>query len=66
MERLSFDELKHYYSNMEAKEINLRIVTDLLEQVDRYLTNIKIYDLDTPLDTLEPTCQQSHSPESNC
>lgn len=64
MERLTLDELKHFYANKEAKEINVKIVTDLLEQVDRYLTTIKSYDFDQPMERSESGAQQCQATES--
>ena len=65
MERLTLDELKHFYANKEAKEINVKIVTDLLEKVDRYLTNIKSYDFDQAIEQSEQGSQGYKSAESS-
>jgi hypothetical protein len=66
MERLTLDELKRFYANKEAKEINVKIVTDLLEQVDRYLTNIRSYDLERPIESSGPNTPQCQASENGC
>jgi hypothetical protein len=41
---LNLQELKQYYSNLESNEINLVVVKQLLEQLDRCLSCVKVYE----------------------